>query len=340
MNTALVNAFTLIAKASKTEVKDTPSISPPDTPILFGYKPESFESDIPLNIAQAAHSGTSFSPEHRGLQERSSYSQTLYNDLSTLSKYANAPDKEPILLEEFGRYRTGYRRRYLLYLASRSRVMSAMIAGPSKFPFRANEKKQRSTVNKLDELTAFRERALDSIRKTLCPELRPIMSGDSDAIQRLQEKLTEAEEYQKRMKDINTAHKAFLKNPLSLDRLSLSDSDKTLIRTYKPTYTWEPHPFAPFQLQNNSANIRRIKERLNAVISAKSLAQTEINGSVALLEDCPAENRIRLRFSSKPDAMLRAKLKASGFRWAPTLGVWQAYRNHRAMTNGKEIAGV
>jgi hypothetical protein len=32
-------------------------------------------------------------------------------------------------------------------------------------------------------------------------------------------------------------------------------------------------------------------------------------------------------------------LKAAGFRWTPTLGCWQAYRNHNALTVAREIAG-
>ena len=34
------------------------------------------------------------------------------------------------------------------------------------------------------------------------------------------------------------------------------------------------------------------------------------------------------------------RLKGAGFRWTPSLGCWQAYRNHRALSVAKAIAGV
>jgi hypothetical protein len=51
------------------------------------------------------------------------------------------------------------------------------------------------------------------------------------------------------------------------------------------------------------------------------------------VEDAPADNRIRLYFPDKPDEVTRSALKARGFRWTPSLGCWQAYRNPSAMAH-------
>lgn len=128
------------------------------------------------------------------------------------------------------------------------------------------------------------------------------------------------------------AHKAWQKNPASLDASGLSDADKARVTGYKPAYSWEPHPFAPFQLSNNSANIRRVKARIESISAAKAKPVKEFDaGGGVRVEDDPPANRVRVFFPGKPDATVRDRLKANGYRWTPTLGAWQAYRNHRAM---------
>src|ERR1700674_2248971 len=136
-----------------------------------------FENDIPQSLAQAAHAGTSFVPEQRGEQMRSEYASTLAADFATLSKLATTDEKRATLEEEFARYREGYRRRYTAWLSSRSRCLSTMITGPSNFNVRRNEKRNAVEHRRCEELGEFRERALKAIRKALCPELAPIMSG-------------------------------------------------------------------------------------------------------------------------------------------------------------------
>ncbi len=74
------------------------------------------ESDIPLDLAQRAHAGTSFVPEQRGSSERSGYASTLTSDYANLERYATTDDKRATLDDEFTRYRAGYRARYLAHL--------------------------------------------------------------------------------------------------------------------------------------------------------------------------------------------------------------------------------
>lgn len=298
-----------------------------------------FADDIPLSVAQAAHNGTSFVPERRAEQERNGYAQDMQNAWDHLAQFADTDDKRATLAEEFERFRAGYRKRKLAYLHSSSRIVSTMIAGPSNFPAARMNKRADIAHKRLTELLEFRERALKAIRRTLQPELRPIMSGDSNATERLQAKIAEAEALQANMKAVNDAHKRFLKNPASLDSAPFSDAMKDKIRAYKPAYSWEPHPFAPYELSNNNANIRRMKERLAQVSKAQETPDSAKDGANARIEDCPSENRVRLFFPGKPAVEVRDKLKKTGFRWAPSLGCWQAFRNYRSIELAKEIAG-
>lgn len=302
---------------------------------------ETLITDIPLDTAIRAHDGTSFNPERRGETARNDYAQTLAGDWESLrGEIGDNPEKLAILESEFARYREGYRKRYLAYLHSNARCVSWAIAGPSNFPAARMQKRADIAHKRLNEFIEFRKRALEAIRRAIHPEWRPIMAGDSNAVERLREKIAEAEQMQEQMKAVNAAHKAFLKNPASLDESGLPDRLKETVRRYVPEYSWEPHPIAPYELTNNGANIRRMKERLEQITRARSTPETKSAGSNADFEDCPAENRVRLRFPGKPAVEIRDQLKRSGFRWAPTLGVWQAYRNWNTLKIAREIAGI
>ena len=74
-----------------------------------------------------------------------------------------------------------------------------------------------------------------------------------------------------------------------------------------------------------------MKEKLASISKAKETEETEVRGYGVTVNDCPADNRVRLFFDGKPDAEIRSRLKSTGFRWAPSIGAWQAYRNNRSM---------
>jgi len=176
------------------------------------------------------------------------------------------------------------------------------------------------------------------IKKAMFPELAPIMASDPDACSRLGEKLAKAESELAAMKAVNLAHRKFKKDPGSLDGEPFSDAVKAKIRSYVPSYSWEPHPFAPFELTNLGANIRRMKERLAGLARDKATPTVEaesVSGNGIRMEDNPADNRVRLFFPGKPDTDARQRLKSFGFRWSPTLGCWQAYRNNHSLEVAK-----
>lgn len=297
-----------------------------------------YENDISTDLATRAYSGISMVPEERAVQVKREYCDTLHNDYTKLLNYATTPEKQQTLDDEFERYRETYRRYYQIWLQAKSRCLSVMITGPSNFPTLRNAKRNASENKHYENLTAFRQRALKAIKKSLCPELAPIMAGDSDAVQRLTEKIAKAEQCHAEMKAINAAHKAFLKSPASLDTSDFSEGVKEIIRNYKPLYSWEKHPVAPFQLTNSSGNIRAMKLKLAEICKNKEQETTEHEGANARLEDCPADNRVRLFFPGKPAKEIITKLKGCGFRWAPSTGAWQAYRNYHSIELAKQIA--
>lgn len=286
------------------------------------------ESDIPYGIALRAHEGSSFVPERRAKQRQAEYVAQMAADYESLAKLADSDDGKRQLDEEFSRYREGYRQRYLAKLHADGRCMSPMIAGPSRFPVASNRKKLDSAHRRLEELIEFRERALKAIRRKLCPEEGPIMASNPQAIDLLEKQLAAAELLQARMKAINAAHKRFLKKPESLESSGLSESEQKIVREYKPAYSWVPHPFPPYRLSNNNANIRRIKERIADVAKLKaSPARQEERADGISVEESPEDARIRIKFPGKPAAEVIAILKRRGFRWSPSNGAWQRQLN-------------
>lgn len=157
-----------------------------------------------------------------------------------------------------------------------------------------------------------------------------ISSDDPDATVKLREELANLEAMQARMKSVNAAHKKYMNDPASLDNAKLSDADKTRIRNYKPEYSWEPHPFPPYSMSNNNANIRRIKARIEELTSkAAQFDQDYREHDIGIYRVVEAfsENRVRVLFDGKPSEQVRAVLKASGFRWSPYNNAWQRMHN-------------
>lgn len=301
---------------------------------------DNLQADIPRSTANAAHYGTSFVPERRGEREQSDYAETLRSDYEALAKFATTDEKRAILDEEFARYREGYRRHNLQWLHARGRMVSPMISGPSNFPARRMEKLGNWAHNHLTRLIEFRERALAAIRKKLRPELRPIMAGDADATERLADKIDKAEKYQAIMKQTNATirkHKKAGPEAQVAALVAMGHSERIARKLLEPDFCGRIG-FPDYELTNNNANIKRMKARLVQVERNHAAEATEHEGEHARIEDCPAENRVRLFFPGKPDADVRGTLKANGFRWAPSLGCWQAYRNWRTQELAKKIA--
>lgn len=294
---------------------------------------DAFDSDLPLQLCVRAFYGTSFSPERRAESHRADYAATLTRDYETLRQQAEKGHTLDLLDAEFSRYREGYAKRYRAWLASHANCLSSMIAGPSNFPVRRAQKRNDIADRRMKETIDFREKALKAIITTLRPDLRPIMSGDSDACERLSEEIRKAEEFQARMKAANAAirkHKAAGPAAQIAALVALGLSESAASEAIKPDFCGRIG-FPDYALSNNNANIRRMKERLATISAAKATPDKEILREGLRIEDAPADNRIRLFFDGKPAPEVRADLKSHGFRWAPSIGAWQAYRNSRSL---------
>ena len=302
-----------------------------------------FSADIPLNAAIRAHEGTSHSPERRGESSVRDYAATLAADLTEFTALAGKYGTGDQLAELFPRYREAFKRSTLAHLSAKSRCISSFITGGSNFPVRRAEKANATEHRRLEELLNCRRLWRKRILKAIVPNTdSPIMSGDADAGERLGDKIAQAEAQQALMKEANAAirkHKKAGPEAQAAALVALGFSEARAFLLLKPDSCGRIG-FADFELTNNNANIRRMKARLASVEKAHSTPATEQEGSAARLEDCPADNRVRLFYPGKPDADTRTTLKSSGFRWTPSLGCWQAYRNGRTLPMARQLAGL
>lgn len=166
-----------------------------------------------------------------------------------------------------------------------------------------------------------------------------IYSDDPDAMEKLSDKLESLLSLQARYKAINAAHTKFLKNPASLDKCELSEEDKATIRNYIPQYSWTPHPIAPYQLTNLSANIRTAKKRAEQVERKQSIPDKDEEINDIKIEWRANDNRIRIIYPARVDLATFKKLRTHGFRAMKEAGAFSAYYNNNAAYFIKELRG-
>lgn len=94
-------------------------------------------------------------------------------------------------------------------------------------------------------------------------------------------------------------------------------------------YSWS-QPVEKYVLSNRSANMKRIRDRIEELRRADEREDREVRyDDIGLTaEQATDDNRVRLWFDAKPSEDVRAVVKAAGFRWARSIGAWQRHLNN------------
>ena len=198
-----------------------------------------------------------------------------------------------------------------------ARVPSILIAGGSNFPTRKKEKQNAARDSNYREWQDI-QGLLDKIRST---GMGGISADDPQAVQKLEKKLESLEKSQETMKAVNAyyrKHKTIDGCPhLSPEQLEKLKADMA------SSWHLGDKPFATWALSNNSAEIRRVKDRIKSLSQQKEIgfAGWEFDGGK--VEANTEANRLQIFFEDKPDEATREALKSNGFRWSPKAGAWQ-----------------
>ena len=98
--------------------------------------------------------------------------------------------------------------------------------------------------------------------------------------------------------------------------------------------------YPSYELSNNNANIRRIKERITELEKRQAAPAPEgwsfDGGEVVMNTEL---NRLQIVLDDRPDDDLKKALKENGFRWAPSQGAWQRQLTDNAVRAAKRITG-
>ena len=198
-----------------------------------------------------------------------------------------------------------------------ARVPSVMIAGPANFPTRKKEKQNAARDRNMEEWRKI-QGLLDKIKGT---GTGGISADDPDAVGKLREKLENLEELQETMKFVND----FYRKHDTLDRcpyLTLGQIQK-LKSDMESNWHYGNAPYLPWQLSNNSAEMRRVKKRIEELERKADTDYTGWKFGGGYVEVNREDNRLRIFFEEKPGEAARSELKSNGFKWSPKAGAWQ-----------------
>jgi hypothetical protein len=293
----------------------------------------------PLNslqqTARSAFYGTSFSPEKRGQRVVNEYGAELLEDIDEIKKAASKFDQDATAA--IARYTEKYKQYISRWLHSQSNCYSTMIAGPSNFPVRQQQKRHKWADNRYSEFREWRTRVLAKICKSFAPATTPLTE-----LEKAKADLQGCIDSQETMKRVNKFYPTFKKNPEALETADFLEAVKKYIREWKPLYSFEKVPFQRYSLTNNSANIRRLRQRV-AMLEAKAVKheageqnEATING-VRILQNY-TDDRVQIFFNGKPAPEIIQLLKSRGWRWSPFNKCWQRKLTNDATYSAKQIA--
>jgi hypothetical protein len=159
---------------------------------------------------------------------------------------------------------------------------------------------------------------------------RTISADDPDAPAKIRARLRRLEELQQTMKNANRIIQGKPRNVPTDEKIAalvgMGFSQGRAVSLFRADFCGRLG-FPAYELQNNNANIRRLRGRIEEleVRADDETTETEYSG-FTVREDADL-NRVQILFPGKPEEQTRTMLKSHGFRWAPSEGAWQRQLN-------------
>ena len=217
-----------------------------------------------------------------------------------------------------------------------ARCPSILISGGSNFPVRKKEKQNAARDRNMEEWRRI-QGLLDKIKSV---GTGGISSDDPQALTKLEAKLAKLEKHQELMKAANAAIRMKDKEKGDKRLAELGYTPEEIAELRAPDFAGRIG-YPAYALQNNNANIRRIRERVAELKKRQTEPVPEgweFDGGRVVVNT--NENRLQIIFDGKPDADLRAELKSEGFRWAPSQGAWQRQLTDNAFRAARRIEQI
>ncbi len=164
-----------------------------------------------------------------------------------------------------------------------------------------------------------------------------ISSDDPEAVQKLKAQLASAKQNHEAMKAANAIIRKWPDAETRVAELVKLGFSDAIAQEITAPNRFGGMGFASFSLQNNSANMRRLAERIEALEKLQQRADVELVGVGYVYREDVADNRIHFVFEGKPDADVRQLLKAHGFKWSPSRGAWVRQLNGNSLYNARLV---
>lgn len=285
------------------------------------------KDDIPA--VRGAFNGTSWTPEKREQQRIDEYLNHMAAVKEEFDQW-RTPENSDEMDQALEAYRAKYAQLFNAYLSAHGRVASTAITGGSNFPTRRMQKRGATSDRRMNEWLEWSKARLEKLRRQFDPRRlanAPISSDDPEAIEKLNAKIAAAEKLQETMRAANKiARSKKLTDEEKVAQLTPMIGEQAAYEILKPDFMGGVG-FAAYQLTNNNANIRRMKERVVQLEAAAGRENTgEERGEIAV-ERNARDNRLQIFFPDKPVTAVRDALKRNGFRWSPRNGCWQRFLN-------------
>ena len=282
---------------------------------------------ISEDMARAANDANSMSDYKQG-SATEEYRKRVESVYAVVEKIKQ---KRPNLAEKAermaGRYSKKLAEYYNSYYRNEASCPSVLISGAGNFPVKKKNKQNSRRDSLMQEWNS-----LESYAKKITNLLtmnQPILSGDAQAIEMLEEKLESLTELQDRMKAVNAYWRKH-KTVEGCPELSVSQQEE-LKKAMSESWHLSDAPFAGYQLSNNNAKIKNTKARLERLKKVKEAGTKETENDFFKVVENTELMRLQLFFDGKPDEETRDIVKKHGFRWSPKNGCWQ----RQLTANGK-----
>lgn len=231
--------------------------------------------------------------------------------------------ERPAMLEKAEYMACRYSKKLAMYFNSyynnEGRCPSIAISGGGNFPVKKKNKQNKRRDALMLEYNALKE--YEEKIENLLYAKQVIRADDTNAIELLEEKVTERKERQEFMK---AANKAVRKKDIEAGNDELRDlgfTEKQISAFRIPEYG--VIGFQPYELSGNNAEIHRLEKRIETLKAIKEVGSREYETDFFSVTEDAEDMRLRLFFDYKPSEEIRDTLKSNGFKWSPSNECWQ-----------------
>lgn len=300
------------------------------------------ENDIPSSMAYSAFANTSFSPDKRAKQYRKEYADHVNGVYAELAKLAKTPEQQEYLEEAMNRYREKYLSLTLAALNAHSRIASAFVVGPAKFPFSRNQKRIDAHEAHRAKIYDFENRVPAAIKKRLLA-MRPDEQKEAEALARLKRDILSDVQTVKAIDEGREHYNRALFTASvkgKLERLARKGEIALVTRALEYIRELQADMQKPFFAARNSVwglaeAAEKSAEKIEESARTADNVEKEYNG--ARIVTAPSDDRVRILFDEKPATEVIAALKRSAWKWSPKNKAWQRKLTQNAIACARQI---